>query len=398
MCQPAGPPSPASPSTALTCSPSTSATRSPRSPASLRPDLQRPPVDHDPGLGRPSPGVDARRQEPGQRHAAVQHHLVRTAAPGRRPGIAGTSSTANSMASSRPGQRSSRSATASSTAWSNRCGAGPGRRDVGRQQRRAQAAAAPVPARRDRVGDRRRRPAGQERPGRPGRPAGHGRAGARRGIWFVAGHDRVSVGRPTLVPGHRSAVTGPIAGRPDPARRRRRGGPASRYRAAVARLRRCSRSGCTNPAVATLTFAYADSTAVVGPLATAAEPHSYDLCSVHAQGLTAPKGWEVVRPDEELSTPTQPAPTTSRRWRTPCGRPAGRSGSPSRRRPARRSPRSPPGAAVPGVLTLARSASLGAVPDCARPAALSSSVAGSVLLRARVSGASTGRPRTLGHR
>ena len=75
----------------------------------------------------------------------------------------------------------------------------------------------------------------------------------------------------------------------------------SRYRAAVARLRRCSRSGCTNPAVATLTFAYADSTAVVGPLATAAEPHSYDLCSIHAQGLTAPKGWEVVRPDEELA-------------------------------------------------------------------------------------------------
>jgi len=69
----------------------------------------------------------------------------------------------------------------------------------------------------------------------------------------------------------------------------------------VARLRRCSRSGCTNPAVATLTFAYADSTAVVGPLATAAEPHSYDLCSAHAQGLTAPKGWEVFRPDEELA-------------------------------------------------------------------------------------------------
>jgi hypothetical protein len=77
--------------------------------------------------------------------------------------------------------------------------------------------------------------------------------------------------------------------------------PGARYRAAVARLRRCSRSGCTNPAVATLTFAYADSTAVVGPLATAAEPHSYDLCSAHAQGLTAPKGWEVVRPDEELA-------------------------------------------------------------------------------------------------
>jgi hypothetical protein len=79
----------------------------------------------------------------------------------------------------------------------------------------------------------------------------------------------------------------------------------ARYRAAVARLRRCSRTGCTNPAVATLTFAYADSTAVVGPLATAAEPHSYDLCASHAVGLTAPRGWEVLRPDDELAEDAQ---------------------------------------------------------------------------------------------
>src|SRR5438045_8597875 len=63
----------------------------------------------------------------------------------------------------------------------------------------------------------------------------------------------------------------------------------------VRSVRRCSRTGCTNPAVATLTYVYADSTAVVGPLATYAEPHSYDLCEDHAVKLTAPKGWEVVR-------------------------------------------------------------------------------------------------------
>ncbi|MTD14097.1 DUF3499 family protein [Nakamurella sp. YIM 132087] len=73
------------------------------------------------------------------------------------------------------------------------------------------------------------------------------------------------------------------------------------------RSRRCSRTGCMEPAVATLTYAYADSTAVVGPLATAAEPHSYDLCSRHALRLTAPKGWEVVRPDAELG-PVGPGP------------------------------------------------------------------------------------------
>jgi hypothetical protein len=66
---------------------------------------------------------------------------------------------------------------------------------------------------------------------------------------------------------------------------------------AVRSTRRCSRTGCTNPAVATLTYAYADSTAVVGPLATSSEPHSYDLCERHALRLTAPRGWDVVRHD-----------------------------------------------------------------------------------------------------
>lgn len=47
--------------------------------------------------------------------------------------------------------------------------------------------------------------------------------------------------------------------------------------------------------MATLTYVYADSTAVLGPLATFAEPHCYDLCAEHAERLTAPRGWEVVR-------------------------------------------------------------------------------------------------------
>ncbi len=47
--------------------------------------------------------------------------------------------------------------------------------------------------------------------------------------------------------------------------------------------------------MATLTYVYSDSTAVLGPLATYAEPHCYDLCGEHAERLTAPRGWEVVR-------------------------------------------------------------------------------------------------------
>lgn len=59
--------------------------------------------------------------------------------------------------------------------------------------------------------------------------------------------------------------------------------------------RRCSRSGCGRAAIATLTYVYADSTAVVGPLAAVSEPHTYDMCEPHAERLTAPRGWEVVR-------------------------------------------------------------------------------------------------------
>jgi hypothetical protein len=54
--------------------------------------------------------------------------------------------------------------------------------------------------------------------------------------------------------------------------------------------------------VATLTYVYADSTAVLGPLATYAEPHCYDLCEQHANSLTVPRGWEVLR----LAMPSQP--------------------------------------------------------------------------------------------
>ncbi len=58
--------------------------------------------------------------------------------------------------------------------------------------------------------------------------------------------------------------------------------------------------------MATLTYVYSDSTAVLGPLATYAEPHCYDLCSNHSDRLTAPRGWEVVRlaPDPDALKPS----------------------------------------------------------------------------------------------
>lgn len=71
-------------------------------------------------------------------------------------------------------------------------------------------------------------------------------------------------------------------------------------------VRRCSRTACGRPAVATLTYVYADSTAVLGPLATYAEPHCYDLCAEHSERLTAPRGWEVVRL-ADASAPSRPS-------------------------------------------------------------------------------------------
>lgn len=59
--------------------------------------------------------------------------------------------------------------------------------------------------------------------------------------------------------------------------------------------RRCSKPSCSTSAIATLTYVYADCTAVLGPLSTAPEPHCYDLCAPHADKLTVPLGWEVLR-------------------------------------------------------------------------------------------------------
>ena len=78
------------------------------------------------------------------------------------------------------------------------------------------------------------------------------------------------------------------------------------YGRAVRNVRSCSKPSCRGAAVATLTYVYADSTAVLGPLATYAEPHCYDLCEHHSKRMTAPLGWEIVRltPDPEALRPS----------------------------------------------------------------------------------------------
>jgi uncharacterized protein DUF3499 len=72
----------------------------------------------------------------------------------------------------------------------------------------------------------------------------------------------------------------------------------------VSPARICSRTACKQPAVFTLTYVYRDSTAVLGPLATYVEPHCYDLCAAHADRLTAPMGWELLRLPAEEGRPS----------------------------------------------------------------------------------------------
>jgi hypothetical protein len=74
----------------------------------------------------------------------------------------------------------------------------------------------------------------------------------------------------------------------------------------VTLIRQCSKTACVRPATATLTYVYAEQTAVLGPLATFAEPHSYDLCEEHATRLTAPLGWDVVRLELPEGEPRPP--------------------------------------------------------------------------------------------
>ena len=64
----------------------------------------------------------------------------------------------------------------------------------------------------------------------------------------------------------------------------------------------CSRVSCRSIASMTLTYIYADSTAVLGPLATFSEPHSYDLCDKHSARLTVPNGWNVIRQSVDVDS------------------------------------------------------------------------------------------------
>ncbi|WP_338401718.1 DUF3499 domain-containing protein [Flaviflexus huanghaiensis] len=69
-------------------------------------------------------------------------------------------------------------------------------------------------------------------------------------------------------------------------------------------MRQCSRTQCAERAVVTMTYNYGEATAVVGPLSPVAQKGALDLCENHAQSVTVPRGWTMVR----LVTEYEPAP------------------------------------------------------------------------------------------
>ncbi|WP_231979678.1 DUF3499 family protein [Tessaracoccus coleopterorum] len=58
-----------------------------------------------------------------------------------------------------------------------------------------------------------------------------------------------------------------------------------------------------------MTYVYADSTAVLGPLSLDVEPGAYDLCSRHAERTSTPKGWDIIRLPLDGAAPPPPAPS-----------------------------------------------------------------------------------------
>ena len=61
------------------------------------------------------------------------------------------------------------------------------------------------------------------------------------------------------------------------------------------RERLCSKVGCAREAVSTLTYDYGDQMAALGPLGGEGDPHAHDLCAIHTDRLSVPRGWVVVR-------------------------------------------------------------------------------------------------------
>ncbi len=60
-------------------------------------------------------------------------------------------------------------------------------------------------------------------------------------------------------------------------------------------FRTCSKIGCSEPANRTLTYVHSEACIVIGPLSQQPEPGAHDLCETHADRITPPQEWQIIR-------------------------------------------------------------------------------------------------------
>ncbi|MFO7779759.1 MAG: DUF3499 family protein [Nitriliruptoraceae bacterium] len=96
-------------------------------------------------------------------------------------------------------------------------------------------------------------------------------------------------------------------------RRQRQRGPSGGD-ATVVRLphpdrRACARPACPAPAVATLSFSYAERRVDLSLLLEQPEPQTYDLCTAHAARTRPPHGWQLRdrRPEDTRLPDARPS-------------------------------------------------------------------------------------------
>jgi Protein of unknown function (DUF3499) len=83
--------------------------------------------------------------------------------------------------------------------------------------------------------------------------------------------------------------------------------------------RQCARPGCSTAASATLLFDYRARTSSLESLIDEPHPMAYDLCEVHADALTVPRGWHLddnrdggTGRDDHVEPPPPPEPVRRR--------------------------------------------------------------------------------------
>ncbi|TVR19834.1 MAG: DUF3499 family protein [Nitriliruptor sp.] len=87
-------------------------------------------------------------------------------------------------------------------------------------------------------------------------------------------------------------------------RRPRRAGDSTVLHLPGRSQRSCARPACEAPAVATLSFSYAERQVDLAPLGERQEPQTYDLCTAHAARTRPPHGWQLRdRRPEDIRQP-----------------------------------------------------------------------------------------------